>query len=383
MTNAFHRRTFLGAAAAATAAATLPVAARAECARAPSLGAAAAERGLTFGCSIGVAVLPDKPYVDLLLREARILTTDLAFKLPFINPERGLFDFAQADQVAAFASSNKLPLRAHTLFWDLANPEWVTKLSVAERRYEFDRVLDTIIPRYAGRIHSWELVNELFWPGYGEPGGFRRGAWYDALGKDYVDRAFARAAVLDPGARLVLNQDMTERDDEIGLAVRKSLLRVVDELKAKGRRLDVVGLQGHIDPSLPFDHGAFAAFLWQLAERKVSIAITELDVLDTTLPGDHARRDLEVGRHYRSFLDTALKVPAVDTVITWQLADSHSWYRSDWYRSVTPALPRDWLARPLPFDDRLERKSAWYEMAAAFCGRQQTPKSVPPGDKGR
>ena len=88
MTNAFHRRTFLGAAAAATAAATLPVAARAECARAPSLGAAAAERGLTFGCSIGVAVLPDKPYVDLLLREARILTTDLAFKLPFIHPER-------------------------------------------------------------------------------------------------------------------------------------------------------------------------------------------------------------------------------------------------------------------------------------------------------
>ena len=93
--------------------------------------------------------------------------------------------------------------------------------------------------------------------------------------------------------------------------------------------------------------------------------------------------DLAVGRRYRSFLDVALKVPAVDTVITWQLADNHSWYRSDWYRSVTPTLPKDWLARPLPFDDRLERKSAWYEMAAAFCGRQQTPKSVPPGNKGQ
>ncbi len=380
MTDPIHRRAFLGRAAATATAALCPLPAfgQAECTRAPSLGAAAAERGLTFGCSIGVDVLGDKPYVDLLLREARVLTTDLAFKLPFINPERGRFDFAQADQLIAFADDNKLPLRAHTLFWDLANPEWVAKLSAAERRTEFDRILDTIIPRYNGRIHSWELVNEPFWPGFGEPGGFRRGAWYDALGKGYVDRAFARAAGLDPTARFVLNQDMTERDDAIGLAVRASLLQLVDELQAKGRRIDVVGLQGHLDPSLPFDHGAFEAFLWQLAERRVGIVITELDVLDTMLPKDHARRDLEVGRLYRSFLATALKVPAVEMVITWQLADRHSWYRSDWYRSVTPALPRDWRARPLPFDDKLERKSAWYEMAAAFCGRQRLPQAIPP-----
>ena len=380
MHNAIGRRTFISGA--ASAALVPPVEALAvECRDHRSLGAAAADAGLLFGCSIGVDVLPDQPYVDLMLREARILTTDLAFKLPFINPSRGRFEFGPADQLTAFASQHKLPLRAHTLFWDLANPDWVAKLSVTERRFEFDRILDTIIPRFRGRIHSWDLVNEPFWPGFGEPGGFRRGAWYDALGKGYVDRAFERASALDPGAKLVLNQDMTERDDATGIAVRKSLLQLVDELQGKGRRLDVVGLQGHIDPSLPFDASAFEAFLWQLADRKVAIYITELDVLDTSLPQDINRRDLEVGRHYRRFLDIVLKVPAVEAVVTWQLADNKSWYRSDWYRSVTPSLSRDWQARPLPFDDRLERKSAWYEMVAAFCGRKPGRQSNPRGKR--
>ncbi len=376
MKSSFGRRTFLGGAASAL---MMPARAglAANCSDARSLGAAAVDAGVQFGCSIGVDVLPDRPYVDLMLREARILTTDLAFKLPFINPERGRFDYGPADQLVAFARTNKLPLRAHTLFWDLANPEWVVKLSATERRAEFDHILDTIVSRYRGQIHSWDLVNEPFWPEFGEPGGFRRGAWYDAMGAGYVDRAFQRAAVLDPAAKLVLNQDMTERDDATGLAVRKSLLRLVDELRAKGRRIDAVGLQGHIDPSLPFDPGAFEAFLWQLADRKVAIYITELDVLDTSLPKDIARRDLEVGRQLRRFLDIVLKVPAVEMIVTWQLADNKSWYRSDWYRSVTPSLAKDWLARPLPFDDRLERKSAWYEMAAAFCGRKAGGQALP------
>ena len=376
MTHSFGRRAFLGGAATALLAPVHPGRA-ADCGGVRSLGAAAADARVLFGCSIGVDVLPDRPYVDLMLREARILTTDLAFKLPFINPQRGRFDFGAADQLVAFAQANKLPLRGHTLFWDLANPEWVAKLSVDERRAEFDRILETVVSRYRGQLHSWDLVNEPFWPGFGEPGGFRRGAWYDALGPRYVDRAFERAAVLDPGAKLVLNQDMTERDDAIGLAVRKSLLQLVDDLRAKGRRIDAVGLQGHIDPSLPFEPAAFETFLWQLADRKVAIYITELDVLDTSLPKDIARRDLEVGRQLRRFLDIVLKVPAVEMIVTWQLADSRSWYRSDWYRSVTPSLAKDWLARPLPFDDRLERKSAWYEMVAAFCARKPGGTSRP------
>lgn len=354
-----------------------PISHAPDCPRAPSLAVAAAKAGITFGASIGVDVLDDAPYVDLLLRETGILTTDLAFKLPFIYPAPGRFDFAQADSLLAFSKRHSRPLRAHTLFWDLSNPDWIAKLPAAERRYEFDRIIDTIVARYSGHLHSWDVVNEPFWPGFGEPGGIRRGPWYDAFGKSYVSRAFARVAALDPGARLVLNVDMTEREDDLGRSVRRSLLALVDDLKAEGRRIDAVGLQGHLDPSLPFDPGAFEAFLWQIAARKVAIYITELDVLDTTLPADAARRDVEVADHFGRFLGAVLKVPAVEIIATWQLSDAKSWYRSDWYRSVTPALPKDWQARPLPFGDRLERKASWYAIERALCRRGRAPATGP------
>ncbi len=366
----------LGASAAL--AAVTPAMAASECSEARTLGAAAATAGINFGCSIGIDVLTDQAYVELMLREARVFTTDLAFKLPFIYPARGRFDFNQADRLVEFAEQHKIPLRAHTLFWDLSNPDWISKLSVDERRYEFDRILDAIVTRYRGRLHSWDLVNEPFWPGFGEPGGFRRGAWYDALGRGYVARAFRRAIEIDPDAKMVLNCDMTERDDDVGRAVRRSLLELVDDLQSKGIRIDAVGLQGHIDPALPHDPLAFEAFLWQLAERKVAIYVTELDVLDTTLPKDVAKRDADVAHRYASFLATVLKIPAVEMIVTWQLADSRSWYRSDWYRSVTPSLPLDWKARPLPFDDRLQKKPAWNAMMAAFCARRA---SVPNGSR--
>ena len=88
---------------------------------------------------------------------------------------------------------------------------------------------------------------------------------------------------------------------------------------------------------------------------------------------------MEVADHLARFLAVVLKVPAVEAIMTWQLADGKSWYRSDWYRSVTPTLPKDWLARPLPFDDQLERKQAWYTLESAFCERRLAPPraSVP------
>lgn len=368
MSRLFQRREvmLLGGAALASSGLPRPTSAR-SCGSSKTLGGVAAEAGVTFGCSIDVDVLSDQPYVELILREARILTTDLAFKLPFIYPERGRFDFDRADRMVDFARRNKIPLRAHTLFWDLSNPDWITKLSTTERRYEFDRIIDTIVARYHGRLHSWDLVNEPFWPGFGEPGGFRKGTWYDALGKEFVFRAFRRASAIDPGAKHVLNCDMTERNDDIGRAVRRSVLELVDDMQQKGLRLDALGLQGHVDPGLPYDIAAYEDFLWQLAERKVPIYITELDVLDLTLDKDPNRRDKDIAKWYSRYLGSVLKIPTVELIITWQLADSKSWYGGDWYRSATPAMPRDWQTRPLPFDSSLAKKPAWHAMTAAFC----------------
>ena len=130
-----------------------------------------------------------------------------------------------------------------------------------------DAYIDEVVARYRGRLQSWDVVNEPFWPGHRAPGGFRLGPWYDAFGADYVRRAFVRAAQADPKTKLVLNEAQTERDDEVGLAVRAGLLKLVADLKHAGVKLDVVGLQGHLQPQYPHDPARFdkrpAIFLLQ------------------------------------------------------------------------------------------------------------------------
>ncbi len=164
-------------------------------------------------------------------------------------------------------------------------------MSNSERQAFFDSYIDEVAGRYAGQLQSWDVVNEPFWPGHKAPGGYRLGPWYDAFGTDYIRRAFARAGAVDKKTKLVLNEAQAERDDDVGLAVRAGLLRLVDELQHAGVRLDVVGLQGHLQPRYPHDPQRFLEFVHALAERKVDIYITEFDVRDDTFPDDVATRD--------------------------------------------------------------------------------------------
>lgn len=159
-------------------------------------------------------------------------------------------------------------------------------MSVPERKAFFDEYIEDVVGRYEGKLQSWDIVNEPFWPGHKAPGGYRLGPWYEAFGTDYVRRAFERAALVDKKTKFVLNEAQTERDDAVGRAVREGLLRLVDELKDAGVPLHAVGLQGHLQPRYPYDAGRFADFVHALAERKVDIYITEFDVRDDTFPDD-------------------------------------------------------------------------------------------------
>ena len=89
--------------------------------------------------------------------------------------------------------------------------------------------------------------------------------------------------------------------------------------------------------------------------------VTELDVDDHIFTGGPAERDARVAETYRAVLDVALAQPKVTTVMTWELADRYSWYRS-----VTGPD-----CRPLPFGADLAPKPAYDAMIAAFQGRRR------------
>ncbi len=330
---------------------------------AESLGVIAAASGYLYGAAAASVIEHDPGYRDLYITQTKLITTDTALKIGTIAPQPGPKNFKPADRLLAFGITHDISVRGHCLIWNEWVPAWVKNMSTDERRAFFNSYIDDVIARYSGKLHSWDIVNEPFWPGHHAPGDFRMGPWYDAFGPDYIRHAFERAARLDPNTKFVLNEAQTERDDELGLTIRRGLLKLVADLKHAGVKLDVVGLQGHLQPQYPHDPGRFAAFLHQLAGLGVDIYITEFDVRDDIFPDDIEARDKAVARTAQQFLGTTLRNQAVKAVITWELADNYSFYAGIW-RQKNPMSAR--IPRPLPYDDQLQRKPMWYAMAQAF-----------------
>ncbi|MER2605521.1 MAG: endo-1,4-beta-xylanase [Siculibacillus sp.] len=333
-------------------------AANAEIAR---IGQVAAQAGITFGTAFDAGALDIESYKKLIETHARILTTDYSMKFGPLRPNGPEANFTATDRMVAFAEKAGLPIRGHTLIWNEGNPTWLAKLSSERRSYWLDKHITEVMDHYYGRMHSWDVVNEPFWPDHGHKGGFRNGPWYEAMGPDYIYRAFARAQKVEPGVKLVLNEAFTESATPLGLAVRQNLLRLVDEIKHRGLRLDAVGLQGHIRAFNPLDADGWRRFLSDLAARGVEIYITEVDVDDRMFKGTDAERDAQCATVWRRLIDTALDEPKVTTIITWELADRYSSY-VDEYGPTT---------RPLPFDRDLKPKPAYDALIAALRAKKR------------
>jgi endo-1,4-beta-xylanase len=328
-----------------------------------SLGSIAKENGFVFGAAAGPVIDKDVAYRQLYVDHVKIITSDIALKMSRVAPSAGPLQFEAADRLHLFCARNAIPMRGHCLIWNEWVPPWIKALSKAEREKFFDNYIDEVIGRYAGQFQSWDIVNEPFWPGHKAPGGYRLGPWYETFGPNYVKRTFQRAGSVDKKTKFVLNEAHAERDDDVGRAIREGLLRLVDELKDAGVRLQAVGLQGHLQPRYPHDPGRFLEFLHALANRGVDIYITEFDVRDDTFPDDIATRDAMVADTAKRFLTNALSVPAVKMLIAWQLADNYSFYR-DAVRQKNPQSTR-W-PRPLPFDEAMQRKPLWFAIADSF-----------------
>jgi endo-1,4-beta-xylanase len=330
------------------------------------LGDEAARANLIFGASIGDAAFADDAYRRVYLDNARILTSDLALKLLILRPDQGKPRYAEADALVEFAAKNQMLFRGHCLIWNENNPAWVNALGQAELGAFLDRHVDETVGRYAGRIHSWDVVNEPFWPDHRAPGGYRMGAFYNALGPAYIERALRRAAAADRTTKLVINEAFTERGDALGLAVRAGMLRLIDDLQHRGAPLHAIGLEAHLQPQYPADDDGFVRFLEQIAARGLEIYITELDIDDTALPRNIAERDRAAALRVGQFLERALVVPAIKIVECWQLSDLYSWY-------ADPEMLRKRAAgdmpRPLPFDADQKPKLMQQAIVKAFRSR--------------
>lgn len=215
-----------------------------------------------------------------------------------------------------------------------------------------------VVRRYRGQVAAWSVVNEAVDAATDD--GLRTDVpWYATIGPSYIAESFRAAHAADPHAVLVLNEFGFETDDEWDTAAdkRSAALRVLDSLLEQHVPVHALGVQAHLTAggfAEKFDPAGYRRFLSDVADRGLQILITELDVLDDGLPADIPARDCAVAEVYRRYLDVALRERAVTTVMCFELSDKYTWLQEDYPREDGAAR------RPLPFDDGMRRKPAYY-----------------------
>lgn len=333
---------------------------------ADNLGAIAHSRGIVFGASFAVHEL-DRPhgetYANTYAREARVVTSELEFKLSSTRPAPGVFDTRGAQRLIDWAKPHGIDVRAHTLIWDDDVPDWIKALPPERMAPLLDEII-TSAAQFAPAIRYWDVVNEPIGPWDHQPGNLRKGPFYSAMGEDYIATAFHTArARYGAAAVLVLNEAQCETDDELGATFRASLLALLRRLKDRGAPINAVGLQSHLKLAAKYDLPRFSAFLADITALGYELHITELDVNDSGMHGSAAERDRAVAKLYGNYLEEVLRHTAVKVVQTWQLSDATSWMQDE---TIQRNMKLRADPRPLPYDVNFQRKRAWDAIAKAL-----------------
>jgi endo-1,4-beta-xylanase len=232
------------------------------------------------GMLIGVALGRDQttgqdPHVqDLVPRHFNSLTTENELKWERVHPEPDRYDFGPSDRAVAFGEKHDMAVIGHVLLWHQQTPAWVftgedgkpLDRETALRRLRAH--IQAVAGRYKGRIRGWDVVNEAV----NDDGTMRQTPWLEAIGEDYVARAFEFAREADPEAELYYNDYNVWKPEK-----RATILKLVSQLRKDGLRVDGVGAQGHWllgDPS----PAQIEAMITDIAGAGFEVFITELDV---------------------------------------------------------------------------------------------------------
>ncbi|MDR0749839.1 MAG: endo-1,4-beta-xylanase [Tannerellaceae bacterium] len=268
-------------------------------------------------------------------------------KSMFLQPVEGEFFFDEADKFVAWGEANSMWITGHCLVWHSQAPLWLCVDEKGENvspeilKERLQNHIATVVARYKGRIKGWDVVNEAIL----EDGSYRKSAFYEILGEEFIPLAFQYAHEADPETELYYNDYNMNYPGK-----RASVVKLINTLKERGIRIDAVGMQGHLGMDHP-DIREFEESLLAFAATGVKVMITEWDM--SALPTVQQGANVSDTTAYRqmlnpypvslpdsvsgawnsrmsAFLRLFIKHAGVITRVTaWGVSDGDSW-KNDW-----------------------------------------------------
>ena len=208
------------------------------------------------------------------------------------HPEVNRFDFRDGDKLVDWAQRNNKTLIGHCLVWHSQPPKWmftdaegkqVSRETLIGRMYNH---IMTVVTHYKGKVKGWDVVNEAI----EDDGSYRKSPYYNIIGPEYIELAFQFAHEADPNVELYINDYSMAKPGK-----REAYCKLLRNLKAKGLRIDAIGMQSHNGYNYP-DYAEYEKSIEAFAAEGVKVMMTELDV--NMLPNPEGFGGAEISQKY-------------------------------------------------------------------------------------
>lgn len=311
----------------------------------------------------------DRRGQQLAIREFNAVTAENVMKWEQIHPEPEGYNFGAADAMIDLAEENSMFVVGHTLVWHSQTPRWVfydDEGELLSRDALIERMRDhihTVVGRYKGRVHGWDVVNEAIV----DDGSMRDTYWYRIIGKDYLVKAFQFAHEADPDAELYYNDYSLENPSK-----REGTVRLVEYLIENEAPITGIGTQGHFSLDWP-DLREIERTITDFSALGLDVMVTELDIDVLPQAWEYMGADISVNYElneelnpysdglpgtvekqladrYRDIFEIYLRHrDKISRVTFWGVTDGDSW-KNNWPvrgRTNYPLLfNREWQPKP-------------------------------------
>ena len=222
------------------------------------------------------------------------------------------------DLCMEYCLENGIEPREHSLCYTYAYPEWLVGKTFEEVKPYLERRMQEISTRYADKIPTIEVTNEMFWEQCKFEFYFKPEEWF-LWCYDMAEKYF-------PNNILAVNDGVTGHEVD-----RDKYYDYVKKALADGCRMDMMGLQFHMFffKEQYFEKTRFfynLPELFKLLDRYASLGLP-LEITEITIPAyyDDPEKEEEQADILEKLYSLWFSHPAMDKIIYWNTVEGYAY----------------------------------------------------------